>query len=146
MRPLSLLPKLAKLFNRIINSRLVDFLESNDGLSDTQFGFQKGRSKAEKRRKNHSLCVFLDISNAFNTVWPAKVVEVARSRGVPEYLIRVLASFLNEWRINTYDTQHEVKAGCPQGSSLGLTIWNLVMEDLFDRWVDTAGGGTGVRG
>lgn len=41
VRPISLVQVLAKLFDRMINRRLVDYLERNAGFSDRQFWLQK---------------------------------------------------------------------------------------------------------
>ena len=46
-RPISLLPIAGKIFEALINRRLVDFLESNQLLSDVQYGFRHARSTGD---------------------------------------------------------------------------------------------------
>src|SRR5262249_47987507 len=43
-RPISLLPIISKVMERILNSFLVSHLETNNLLSERQFGFRKGHS------------------------------------------------------------------------------------------------------
>ena len=43
-RPISLLPVLSRVFEKMINARMVEFLESRRLLGPTQFGFRKGMS------------------------------------------------------------------------------------------------------
>ena len=42
-RPISLLNFMSKIYSRIINNKLKDFLEQNNCIRDTQFGFRKKR-------------------------------------------------------------------------------------------------------
>ena len=46
-RPICLLNTLGKLLERVINSRLLEYVEGEGGLADTQYGFQKGRSTVD---------------------------------------------------------------------------------------------------
>lgn len=43
-RPISILPTMSKIVERLMNVRLVDFLEKNNLLSPSQFGFRRGKS------------------------------------------------------------------------------------------------------
>ena len=43
-RPISVLPVLAKIIERVVHRQLSDYLEDNSLLSTNQFGFRKGRS------------------------------------------------------------------------------------------------------
>ena len=64
-RPISLSSCVSKLFERIILSRLLFFLESNSILSPHQSGFRPGRSTLDK-----ILCLFRLISDGFNKPRP----------------------------------------------------------------------------
>ena len=82
-RPICLLDTLGKLLERVINSRLLEYVEGEGGLADTQYGFRKGRStvdaisrvvamadKALKRKKTgnrYCAIVTIDVRNAFNS-------------------------------------------------------------------------------
>ena len=81
--PLSLLSVVSKVFEKLVNNRIVDHLEKCDLFSDFQYGFRSSRSTADLltvvsdrigRILNRSVAtraVALDISNAFDSVWHA---------------------------------------------------------------------------
>ena len=43
-RPISLLSNVSKIIERVLHKRIYDFLESENLISKTQFGFRKGHS------------------------------------------------------------------------------------------------------
>lgn len=72
-RPISLIPNIAKMIEKIIKQ----FLETNRIISDHQFGFRNGKSTLCAVTRSiyrcldegkSSSCDFLDISKAFDTV------------------------------------------------------------------------------
>ncbi|KAL0829984.1 hypothetical protein ABMA28_003447 [Loxostege sticticalis] len=81
-RPISVLPALSKILERLINNRLTDFLENRHLLSPCQFGFRSGRSTADAvhvltdhlvraldRGKKYfaNLCLFSRVSGRWQT-------------------------------------------------------------------------------
>ena len=83
-RPISLTSCVSKLFERIIPSRLLFFLESNSILSPRQAGFRPGRSTLDKilylsqsisdgfnksRQCSRTILASIDFSKAFDSVW-----------------------------------------------------------------------------
>ena len=80
-RPISLLPIIRKVFERIILDRIQNYLNAFEILSDSQFGFRHGKSTVdaiatliEEIRSNlnnnseKTKCTFLDLKKAFDTV------------------------------------------------------------------------------
>ena len=79
-RPVSVLPVLSQLFERVIRVRLVGFLDRHRVIVPGQFGFRAGHSTAiavldmvERvrgawGRGNAALGVFIDLKKAFDTV------------------------------------------------------------------------------
>ena len=79
-RPISILPVFGKIFEKVIYSRLYNFLLSHNVLSDCQFGFRKGHSTSHALHysignimdalscKKHVIGVFIDLSKAFDTI------------------------------------------------------------------------------
>ena len=43
-RPISILPVISKIFEKLVNARLMKFLESNQIICDNQYGFRHGYS------------------------------------------------------------------------------------------------------
>ena len=83
-RPISLTSCISKLFERIIPSRLLFFLESNSILSPRQAGFRPGRSTLDQilflsqsisdgfnkpRPGSRTILSTIDFSKAFDSVW-----------------------------------------------------------------------------
>ena len=80
-RPISLLPTLSKLFERMLTNRFLPLLEQLKTLPDHQFGFRKQHSTVEQihrithmisqtfEKKKYCSAVFLDIQQAFDKVW-----------------------------------------------------------------------------
>ena len=75
-RPISLLPSISKMFERILHSRIISFIEKDDILSNNQFGFRGKRSTVQAvisliediklNYYNESLvtkCTFLDLKS-----------------------------------------------------------------------------------
>ena len=79
-RPVSVLPILSQLFERVIKSRLVGFLDRHRVIVPGQYGFRAGHSTAMAvldmvervrgawGRGNVALGVFIDLKKAFDTV------------------------------------------------------------------------------
>ena len=79
-RPISILPCLSKILEKIMHNRLYQFLEMNNILIDQQFGFRPGYSTTHAitklttdileaiDKKQHTVGLFLDLSKAFDTI------------------------------------------------------------------------------
>lgn len=80
-RPISLLNNLGKLFEKVINARLMTFAEEQNIINDQQFGFRQQHSTSHQilRVVNHiksnwihrrsTGMVLFDIEKAFDSVW-----------------------------------------------------------------------------
>ena len=78
-RPIALISAVAKVFETLLNSHFIKHLESNNLLSDHQYGFRKARSTGDLSYPTHtwpsslknfgeSFVVALDISKAFDSL------------------------------------------------------------------------------
>ena len=79
-RPISLLPILSKIFEKLMYNRLIEFINKNNILTPNQFGFQKNKSTEMAvntiinnvinsfEKKETAYCIFLDFAKAFDTV------------------------------------------------------------------------------
>ena len=92
-RPISTLPILGKIFEKIIYSRLYSFFSSQNAIYDNQYGFRKNHSTSHA--VNHSIThitnqlsqnkyvlgIFIDLSKAFDTIDHQKLVVEKADRG-----------------------------------------------------------------
>ena len=100
-RPISLTSCVSKLFERIILSRLLVFLESNSILSPRQAGFRPGRSTLDQilylsqsisdgfnkpRPGSRTILSTVDFSKAFDSVWHPALFHKLISAGLPSLL------------------------------------------------------------
>ncbi|XP_076549218.1 uncharacterized protein LOC117611475 [Osmia lignaria lignaria] len=144
-RPLSIIPCLAKLLEKVVKRRIIDELAKND-LADNQYGFRRGRStldamaelrshwEAARKEGRHCLLVLLDVKNAFNTVRWRSIIRCMEERGFSHTLIALMQSYLEE-RWIVFDSKEgllrfQVFGGVPQGSVIGPILWNLVYDGL----------------
>lgn len=76
-RPTSVLPSISKILEKIINNRLINYLNKFDILSNSQFGFKIGKSTEDAvtslitehlDQGRKCLTVFSDLKKAFDTV------------------------------------------------------------------------------
>ena len=146
-RPISLLPCLPKLMEKIICARLSYFIEKNQSLSINQGGFRKHMSTLEQigRLENQirlalvskEVCVaiFIDLSKAYDCVWHTGLLYKLQECGIKGKILNWLKEYLSN---RTFMTYHEgkfselkqIQTGLPQGSILSPLLFNIMVRDL----------------
>ena len=132
-RPISLLPITSKVFETLINNRLVKHLEGTGLFSDLQYGFRAYRSTADlltvfTERVYGSMdvggetrTVALDISKAFDRVWHAGLLHKLRAYGVGGCIFSIISSFLREReRCSGWSNIHCVSTQCWGASGISI--------------------------
>ena len=92
--PVSLLFVVSKVFEKLVNNRIVDHLEKCGLFSDFQYGFRSSQSTADLlkvvsyriarafNRSGATRAVARDISKAFDRVWHAGLLHKLKSYGI----------------------------------------------------------------
>ncbi|KAH7949161.1 hypothetical protein HPB49_005700 [Dermacentor silvarum] len=146
-RPIVMNSLFGKVLERLLNSRLYFFLNSNHLLHDSQFGFTHARSAplalyvlkqrllSLKASKTPAVLISLDFQGAFDSVWHAAVLFFLRRHRCPANLYHLLCSFLSGRRVVFRARAGEVSAsptiGSPQGSPISPLLWNLIVHSLL---------------
>ncbi|GFX76084.1 probable RNA-directed DNA polymerase from transposon X-element [Trichonephila clavipes] len=146
-RPISLLPVLSKLAEKVILARLNDHLERENILIPEQHGFRPRLSTSHqllrvvefiKEGNNKDECtavVFLDIQKAFDRVWHTGLLFKLITYKIPPPLIYLLNSYISDRsftvKINrTFSQLKKINAGVAQGSILAPTLFILYVNDI----------------
>ena len=105
-RPISLLPSLSKIFERLIYNRLLSFFTSNNTIVPTQYGFRHKRSTIHAildlitecydnlNISQPSALLFLDIRKAFDSVSHDKLLKKLDFYGIRGVANSLLKSYL----------------------------------------------------
>ena len=150
-RPISILPVLSKVFERLIANQVIDFIESMHIYKNTVAGFRKGfctghsllKIRDDIRRAMKygelSLLVFVDFSKAFDTIAHDTLIMKMYQQGFSKEFLSWTTSYLTSRRqyvqvdAKSSDTL-PTTFGVPQGSILGPMIFNLYVNDLQDHF------------
>ena len=146
-RPISLLSSVSKIFEKIIHSRLTNYLNAINAIPHFQFGFKSNHSTTQQllrltehisdgyEKKQHTGAAFLDVAQAFDRVWHDGLLYKLKMLNTPNAIYNLIKSYLTArcFKVKINDTTSQIKiinAGVPQGSKISPLLFNLYVSDF----------------
>ena len=148
-RPIALTSVLCKIFERMVNLRLVYYMESNELISAGQFGFRKNISCLDPLLRlstyiqdgfvqgKHTIGVFFDIEKAYDMTWRKGILLEMFNLGLRGNLPNFIKSFLNNRNLkvrvgSSFSSPKSQEEGVPQGSVLSVMLFLIHINSIIN--------------
>ena len=149
-RPITLGSAIDKLYNLVLNARIMQYLEDNNKLHDAQQGFRPGRSAVDNifmlkacldargHQKKDTYLLFVDIAKAYDTVWREGLLWHLWQKGITGKMFRVLAQMLDDtpsvvMHNGAFSRVIEPDMGWEQGDTLATTMFNVYIDSVLQH-------------
>ena len=146
-RPISLLPTISKVFERVIYDQMYLYFNNNNLLADEQFGFRKNYSTEyaaiklvdhisnEMESGKTPVTLFIDLSKAFDTLSFDILLQKLNYYGIAGVNLKLMANYLRNRKQYVVFNNHnseitDIRCGVPQGSILGPLFFSICINDL----------------
>ena len=159
-RPISLLPTISKILERILYNQLYEYFDNNHLLAEQQYGFPSNHSteyaavklvdhiskemeklvdhiSKEMESGNTPAALYIDLSKAFDTLSFDILLYKLNHYGIKDNAFKLLKSYLTDRQqfvvFNNHNSETSIiKTGVPQGSILGPLFFSICINDLIN--------------
>ena len=146
-RPISSLPFLSKIYERLMANRIISFFNKHSLFSDKQYGFLKGRSTQDALHsfaeriydaldsRMHNISILIDLKSAFDTVNHSILLSKLELYGIRGHPLNWVRSYLSDRKFfvslaGSSSSDKTVNIGIPQGSILGPLFFIIYNNEL----------------
>ncbi|KAK2192589.1 hypothetical protein NP493_26g03050 [Ridgeia piscesae] len=146
-RPISLLPQLSKILEKLYSNKLNTFTKTCDILNPCQYGFRGEMSTTHAlvkvvpeitnslNKRKHSIDVFIDLQKAFDTLDHQLLCTKLEFYGIRGVAYQWIRSYLsNRTQYVSYEGHKfellPIQCGVPQGSILRPLLFTIYVNDM----------------
>ena len=147
-RPISLLPVLSKVFEKVLNNQLNARLEGMNIVDDNQYGFRSGHGtddaitkfvdeiEKELTKNKHVCSIYIDVSKAFDSCDHSIMLKKLQKIGLTGTSLKIMESYLKDrtqevWVGKQCGGRFKINIGVGQGTVLGPTLFKIYIIDMY---------------
>lgn len=148
-RPIALTSCVCKIFERMVNNRLIWLLETKKLLTNRQFGFRKNKSTLDPLLmlsreiqnsfsvQNQTVGIFFDLEKAYDTTWRGGILKQLISWGIGGNMYAFIEDFLKDRYLKVrvgseFSLAYLQEEGIPQGSVMSVTLFAIAINSLMN--------------